>query len=168
MISTRVIAEHGAETIAAVIVEPMSGSAGVFVPPVGYLNRLRELCTAHGILLIFDEVITGFGRTGAAFASDVVGVVPDMMTLAKGLTNGAVPMGAVAVSRGIHDAVVNGAPGGIELFHGYTYSGPSAGVRSGTGRTRTLPKRGIVRARRTVGAVLGECRAFIARRARRG
>ncbi|MEP6834680.1 MAG: aspartate aminotransferase family protein [Gemmatimonas sp.] len=119
----RVVAEHGAETIAAVIVEPMSGSAGVFVPPVGYLNRLRDICTTHGILLIFDEVITGFGRTGAAFAADVVGVVPDMMTLAKGLTNGAVPMGAVAVSRDIHDAVINGAPRGIELFHGYTYSG---------------------------------------------
>ncbi|MEO7361225.1 MAG: aspartate aminotransferase family protein [Gemmatimonadaceae bacterium] len=119
----RVVAQHGASTIAAVIVEPMSGSAGVFVPPVGYLRRLREICTKHGILLIFDEVITGFGRTGAAFASDVVGVTPDMMTLAKGLTNGAVPMGAVAVSRTIHDAVVNGAPGGIELFHGYTYSG---------------------------------------------
>lgn len=119
----RVIAEHGAETIAAVIVEPMSGSAGVFVPPVGYLNRLREICTQHGILLIFDEVITGFGRTGAAFAADVVGVTPDMMTLAKGLTNGAVPMGAVAINRSIHDAVVNGAPNGIELFHGYTYSG---------------------------------------------
>lgn len=119
----RVVAEHGAETIAAVIVEPMSGSAGVFVPPVGYLNRLRDICTKHGILLIFDEVITGFGRTGAAFAADVVGVTPDMMTLAKGLTNGAVPMGAVAVARNIHDTIVNGAPGGIELFHGYTYSG---------------------------------------------
>lgn len=119
----RVVAEHGAETIAAVIVEPMSGSAGVFVPPMGYLNRLRDICTKHGILLIFDEVITGFGRTGAAFAADVVGVTADMMTLAKGLTNGAVPMGAVAVRRGIHDAVVNGAPAGIELFHGYTYSG---------------------------------------------
>ena len=119
----RVLAEHGAETIAAVIVEPMSGSAGVFVPPVGYLQKLRDICTKHGILLIFDEVITGFGRTGAAFAAELVGVTPDMMTLAKGLTNGAVPMGAVAVSRSIHDAVVNGAPGGIELFHGYTYSG---------------------------------------------
>ncbi|MEO7360193.1 MAG: aspartate aminotransferase family protein [Gemmatimonadaceae bacterium] len=119
----RIVAEYGGETVAAVIVEPMSGSAGVFVPPVGSLNRLRDICTRHGILLIFDEVITGFGRTGAAFASDVVGVVPDMMTLAKGLTNGAVPMGAVAVSRAIHDAVVDGAPGGIELFHGYTYSG---------------------------------------------
>lgn len=119
----RFVAQHGADTIAAVIVEPMSGSAGVYVPPVGYLNRLREICTKHGILLIFDEVITGFGRTGAAFAADVVGVTPDMMTLAKGLTNGAVPMGAVAVSRSIHDAVVNNAPNGIELFHGYTYSG---------------------------------------------
>ncbi|MGV3709031.1 MAG: aspartate aminotransferase family protein [Gemmatimonas sp.] len=119
----RVIAERGAENIAAVIVEPMAGSAGVFVPPVGYLQRLRAICDVHGILLVFDEVITGFGRTGAAFASDVVGVVPDMMTMAKGLTNGAVPMGAVAVRRDIYDTVVNNAPAGIELFHGYTYSG---------------------------------------------
>ena len=119
----RVVAQHGAKTIAAVIVEPMSGSAGVFVPPVGYLQKLRAICDQHGILLIFDEVITGFGRTGAAFASTAVGVTPDMMTMAKGLTNGAVPMGAVAVSRSIHDAVVDSASAGIELFHGYTYSG---------------------------------------------
>jgi beta-alanine--pyruvate transaminase len=119
----RVVAERGAETIAAVIVEPMAGSAGVFVPPVGYLQRLRSICDKYGILLVFDEVITGFGRCGAAFASDVVGVVPDMMTMAKGLTNAAVPMGAVAIRRDIHDTVINGAPAGIELFHGYTYSG---------------------------------------------
>lgn len=119
----RVVAQHGAKTIAAVIVEPMSGSAGVFVPPVGYLQKLRAICDQHGILLIFDEVITGFGRTGSAFASTAVGVTPDMMTMAKGLTNGAVPMGAVAVSRSIHDAVVDSASAGIELFHGYTYSG---------------------------------------------
>ena len=119
----RVVAQHGAKTIAAVIVEPMSGSAGVFVPPVGYLQKLRAICDQHGILLIFDEVITGFGRTGEAFASTAVGVTPDMMTMAKGLTNGAVPMGAVAVSRSIHDAVVDSASAGIELFHGYTYSG---------------------------------------------
>ena len=117
------IALHGADTIAAVIVEPVAGSAGVLPPPVGYLQRLRELTAQHGILLIFDEVITGFGRLGAATAADQFGVVPDILTMAKGLTNGAVPMGAVAASRAIHDAVVEGAPAGIEFPHGYTYSG---------------------------------------------
>lgn len=121
----RIVAERGAETIAAVIVEPVAGSTGVLVPPRGYLQRLRAICDAHGILLIFDEVITGFGRLGAPFAADYFGVVPDMMTVAKGLTNGAVPMGAVFVRHGIYEAVVDGAEqgGGIELFHGYTYSG---------------------------------------------
>ena len=119
----RVLAEHGAETIAAVIVEPMAGSTGVLVPPVGYLERLRELCDRHGILLIFDEVITGFGRVGAAFAANLVGVTPDLLTMAKGLSNGAVPLGAVGVRRAIYDAVVDATPAGIELFHGYTYSG---------------------------------------------
>jgi beta-alanine--pyruvate transaminase len=118
------IETHGAETIAAVIVEPMSGSAGVIVPPVGYLERLREITARHGILLIFDEVITGFGRMGALTASEAMGVTPDLLTCAKGLTNGAVPMGAVGVSAAVYDAVVNGAAGaGIEFFHGYTYSG---------------------------------------------
>ena len=119
----RVIAEHGAETIAAVVVEPLAGSTGVLVPPVGYLERLRAICDAHGILLVFDEVITGFGRLGAPFAADRFGVVPDLLTVAKGLTNGAVPMGAVLVRRAVHDAVLDAAPDGIELFHGYTYSG---------------------------------------------
>ena len=119
----RVLAQHGAETVAAVIVEPMAGSTGVLVPPVGYLERLREICDSHGILLIFDEVITGFGRVGAAFAANLVGVTPDLLTMAKGLSNGAVPMGAVGVRRAIYDAVVDAAPSGIELFHGYTYSG---------------------------------------------
>jgi beta-alanine--pyruvate transaminase len=114
---------HGADTIAAVMVEPVAGSTGVLVPPVGYLQRLRELCTRHGILLIFDEVITGFGRLGTAFGAERLGVVPDIMTMAKGLTNAAVPMGAVAVSEGIYHTVVDDAPAGIELFHGYTYSG---------------------------------------------
>jgi beta-alanine--pyruvate transaminase len=117
------VALHGADTIAAVIVEPVAGSTGVLVPPKGYLQRLRELCTKHGILLIFDEVITGFGRLGTNFGAERLGVVPDIMTMAKGLTNAAVPMGAVAVDGSIYDAVVNGAPAGIELFHGYTYSG---------------------------------------------
>jgi beta-alanine--pyruvate transaminase len=120
----RVIAEHGAETIAAVIVEPMAGSTGVLVPPVGYLERLREICDRHSILLIFDEVITGFGRVGAPFAATRFGVTPDLLTMAKGFTNGAVPMGAVGVRRSIYDAIVEATPsGGIELFHGYTYSG---------------------------------------------
>ncbi len=119
----RIVALHGAETIAAVIVEPMAGSTGVLLPPVGYLQRLRDICTRHGIILIFDEVITGFGRVGGATASGQWGVTPDIICLAKGLTNAAVPMGAVAVSRQIHDDVVNNAADGIELFHGYTYSG---------------------------------------------
>ena len=118
----RIVGLHGAETIAAVIVEPVAGSTGVLVPPRGYLERLREIATRHGILLIFDEVITGFGRLGTATAAERFGVTPDMITLAKGLTNASVPMGAVAVSNAVHDAVVEGAPAGIELFHGYTYS----------------------------------------------
>ncbi len=117
------VALHGAETIAAVMVEPVAGSTGVLVPPRGYLERLREICTKHGILLIFDEVITGFGRLGTPFGAERLGVVPDIMTMAKGLTNAAVPMGAVAVKDEVYRAVTEGAPGGIELFHGYTYSG---------------------------------------------
>jgi beta-alanine--pyruvate transaminase len=119
----RLVDLHGADTIAAVIVEPMAGSTGVLLPPVGYLRRLREICDRHGILLIFDEVITGFGRVGAATAAEAWGVTPDILTMAKGLTNAAVPMGAVAVKRELHDAVIDNAPAGIELFHGYTYSG---------------------------------------------
>ena len=117
-----IVTLHGAETIAAVIVEPMAGSTGVLPPPVGYLQKLRDITTKHGILLIFDEVITAFGRVGGATASEVFGVTPDLITMAKGLTNAAVPMGAVAVSRHVHDAIVEGGPDGIELFHGYTYS----------------------------------------------
>ncbi len=117
------VALHGAETIAAVMVEPVAGSTGVLVPPKGYLEKLRAICDKHGILLIFDEVITGFGRVGANFGAERLGVIPDIMTMAKGLTNAAVPMGAVAVKNGIYDTVVNGSPAGIELFHGYTYSG---------------------------------------------
>lgn len=120
---TNLIALHGAETIAAVMVEPLAGSTGVLVPPKGYLQRLRDICTAHGILLIYDEVITGFGRIGTPFGAERLGVIPDMMTMAKGLTNAAVPMGAVACHEMIYDTIVHGAPAGIELFHGYTYSG---------------------------------------------
>jgi beta-alanine--pyruvate transaminase len=114
---------HGADTIAACIVEPVAGSVGVLVPPVGYLQRLREICDRHGILLIFDEVITGFGRMGANFAAQAFGVTPDIMTMAKAITNGTVPMAAVAVSREVHETIVERAPqGGIEFFHGYTWS----------------------------------------------
>ncbi len=116
------VALHG-DTIAAVMVEPLAGSTGVLVPPKGYLQKLREICTKHGILLIFDEVITGFGRIGANFGAERLGVTPDIMTMAKGLTNAAVPMGAVATSNQVYDTIVNGVPAGIELFHGYTYSG---------------------------------------------
>jgi len=127
----RLVALHGAETIAACIVEPVAGSTGVLVPPKGYLERLRKICTTHGILMIFDEVITGFGRLGAPFATDYFGVTPDLVTTAKGLTNGAIPMGAVFASRKVHDALMHGPEGQIELFHGYTYSGHPAACAAG-------------------------------------
>ncbi|MDR3506909.1 MAG: aspartate aminotransferase family protein [Caulobacteraceae bacterium] len=118
----RIIGLHDASTIAAVIVEPMAGSTGVLVPPKGYLERLRAICEKHEIVLIFDEVITGFGRVGKAFAAEYFGVTPDIITMAKGLSNASVPMGAVAVSRKIHDSMMENADSPIELFHGYTYS----------------------------------------------
>jgi beta-alanine--pyruvate transaminase len=119
----RIVTLHDASTIAAVIVEPVAGSTGVLIPPAGYLERLRQICDRHGILLIFDEVITGWGRLGAPFAAQYFGVTPDLLTMAKGTNNAAAPMGAVAASANVHDSIVNGAPAGIELFHGYTYSG---------------------------------------------
>ncbi len=118
----RIVALHDASTIAAVIVEPVACSTGVLVPPKGYLKRLREICDRHGILLIFDEVITGFGRLGSPFAVQHFGVTPDLVTTAKGLTNGTVPMGAVFARKHVHDAFMNGPEHIIELFHGYTYS----------------------------------------------
>ena len=118
----RMVALHGADTIAAVIVEPVPGSTAVLPPPKGYLQRLRELCDKHGILLIFDEVITGFGRLGTPFAANYFGVTPDLMTTAKGITNGTVPCGAVFASRKVHDGLMTGPESQIELFHGYTYS----------------------------------------------
>ncbi|QJR09455.1 Beta-alanine--pyruvate aminotransferase [Usitatibacter rugosus] len=118
----RLVALHDASTIAAVIVEPMAGSTGVLMPPKGYLKRLREITKKHGILLIFDEVITAFGRMGGAFASQVFDVEPDMITFAKGVTSGTVPMGGVLASKAVHDAFMIGPPGAIEIFHGYTYS----------------------------------------------
>jgi beta-alanine--pyruvate transaminase len=122
----RIIDTHGAEKIAAVIVEPMAGSTGVLPPPKGYLERLREITSEHGILLIFDEVITGFGRLGAPFAAQRFGVQPDMIAMAKGMTNGTIPMGGVAVRSHVHDALMQGPAGAIELMHGYTYSGHPA------------------------------------------
>lgn len=119
----RIVALHGAETIAAVIVEPVAGSTGVILPPKGYLEKLRAITKKHGILLIFDEVITGFGRLGSAFGAQHFDVLPDMMTTAKGLTNGVIPMGAVLTTADIHDAFMSGPENMIELFHGYTYSG---------------------------------------------
>ncbi|MDX2210461.1 MAG: aspartate aminotransferase family protein [Sphingopyxis sp.] len=139
----RLITLHGAETIAAVIVEPMAGSTGVLIPPVGYLERLRDICTRHGILLIFDEVITAFGRVGGATAAEAWGVTPDILTMAKGLTNAAVPMGAVAVSRAVHDDVVNNAPDGIELFHGYTYSGHPLASAAGLATLNLYAREGL-------------------------
>lgn len=119
----RMVELYGADTIAACIVEPIAGSTGVLVPPVGYLERLREICTKHGILLIFDEVICGFGRTGAAFAADAFGVVPDMLTMAKAISNGNIPMAAVAVREDVQQTILDAAgPEAVEFFHGYTYS----------------------------------------------
>jgi beta-alanine--pyruvate transaminase len=125
------IAKYGADTIAAFIIEPVAGSTGVLIPPAGYLERVRQICDKHGILLIFDEVITGFGRLGASFGATKFGVTPDMMTVAKGITNATVPMGAVCVRGDIYDTVVNGAAAGIELFHGYTYSGHPLAAAAG-------------------------------------
>ncbi|MGU3536446.1 aminotransferase class III-fold pyridoxal phosphate-dependent enzyme [Methylobacterium sp. A54F] len=119
----RIVALHDASTIAAVIVEPMAGSTGVLPPPKGYLKRLREICDRHGLLLVFDEVITGFGRLGSAFAAERYGVVPDMITFAKAVNSGTVPLGGVIVREGLHDALMRGPDHMIELFHGYTYSG---------------------------------------------
>jgi beta-alanine--pyruvate transaminase len=139
----RLVALHGAETIAAVIVEPVAGSTGVLVPPKGYLERLREIATRHGILLIFDEVITGFGRLGAATAAEYFGVTPDLMSLAKGITNASVPMGAVAAASHVYDTVVNGAPAGIELFHGYTYSGHPLAAAAGLATLDVYAEEGL-------------------------
>ena len=128
----RFVELHGADTIAACIVEPIAGSVGSLVPPKGYLQRLRKICDQHGIVLIFDEVICGFGRTGKQFAADSFGVVPDLMTMAKALTNGVVPMGAVACSDKIYEGITGAAPeAAIELFHGYTYSGCPVAAAAG-------------------------------------
>jgi beta-alanine--pyruvate transaminase len=119
----RLIPLHDASNIAAVIVEPVAGSTGGLIPPQGYLQRLREICTKHGILLVFDEVITGFGRLGTPFAAQYFGVQPDMICFAKGVTNATIPMGGVLVRKEVYEAFMSGPPNVIELFHGYTYSG---------------------------------------------
>ena len=139
----RKVALHGAETIAAVIVEPVAGSTGVLVPPHGYLERLRALTRKHGILLIFDEVITGFGRLGASFGAEHFGVVPDIITAAKGLTNGVIPMGAVLTTAGVHDAFLQGPENMIELFHGYTYSGTPIACAAGIATLDTYLEEGL-------------------------
>ena len=139
----RIVALHGADTIAAVIVEPVAGSTGVLIPPQGYLQRLREICDRHDILLIFDEVITAYGRVGKATAAERFGVTPDLITMAKGLTNAAVPMGAVAVRREIYDTVVGNAGPGIELFHGYTYSGHPLAAAAAIASLETYAEEGL-------------------------
>ncbi|RJF78279.1 aspartate aminotransferase family protein [Azospirillum cavernae] len=140
----RLVALHGASTIAAVIVEPVATSAGVLAPPVGYLERLRGICDAHGILLIFDEVVSGFGRMGAPFAAERFNVLPDMVVCAKGLTNGVVPMGAVAVRRPIHDHFMQGPDTAVELFHGYTYSGHPVAAAAGHATLDIYEREGLL------------------------
>ena len=160
------MALHGAETIAAVIVEPVAGSTGVLLPPKGYLERLRAITKKYGILLIFDEVITGFGRMGTPFAVDYFGVVPDLVTTAKGLTNGAIPMGAVFASRAVHDALMQGPAEQIELFHGYTYSGHPAACAAGSGDIGDLQEGRPAHARRHPGAGLAGPDAWLERTCR--
>ncbi len=147
----RIVGLHGPSTIAAVIVEPMAGSTGVLPPPKGYLQRLREITKKHGILLIFDEVITGFGRLGTPFAADYFGVTPDIMVTAKGVTNGVIPMGAVFVTKDIHDTFMTGPEHLIEFFHGYTYSGNPIACAAGLGTLDTYKEEGLL----TRGAELG-------------
>ena len=145
----RLVSLHDASTIAAVIVEPIAGSTGVLIPPVGYLARLREICDKYGILLIFDEVITGFGRTGAPFAAQEFGVTPDLLTVAKGMTNGCVPMGGVLVSKAVYDAFMQG-PDGIELFHGYTYSAHPVACAAGLATLDIYRREGLLTRARTL------------------
>ncbi len=148
----RIVALHDPSTIAAVIVEPVAGSTGVLIPPKGYLQKLREITRKHGILLIFDEVITGFGRLGTPFAADYFGVIPDIMITAKGLTNGVIPMGAVLVTSEIHDAFMQGPEHLIEFAHGYTYSGNPIASAAGLATLETYREEGLL----TRGAELGK------------
>ncbi|MEQ8306381.1 MAG: aspartate aminotransferase family protein [Hoeflea sp.] len=139
----RIVTLHDPSTVAAVIVEPVAGSTGVLIPPKGYLKRLREICTQHGILLIFDEVITGYGRLGSAFGAQHFDVQPDIMVTAKGLTNGVIPMGAVFVTQEIHDAFMQGPEHMIEFFHGYTYSGNPIACAAALGTLETYKQEGL-------------------------
>ena len=140
----RLVSLHDASNIAAVIIEPIAGSTGVLIPPRGYLKRIREICDRHGILLIFDEVITGFGRTGAPFAAQQLGVTPDILTLAKGLTNGCIPMGAAIVRKSVYEAFMQGPENAIELFHGYTYSGHPAACAAGLAALGIYEREGLL------------------------
>ncbi|WP_377290170.1 aspartate aminotransferase family protein [Rhizobium sp. SG2393] len=140
----RIVTLHDASTVAAVIVEPVAGSTGVLIPPKGYLQKLRDICTKHGILLIFDEVITGYGRLGAPFAAQFFDVKPDIIVTAKGLTNGVIPMGAVFVTSEIHDAFMNGPEHMIEFFHGYTYSGNPIASAAALGTLDTYRDEGLL------------------------
>jgi beta-alanine--pyruvate transaminase len=150
------VALHDASTIAAVIVEPVAGATGILPPPLGYLERLREICTRHGILLIFDEVITGFGRVGAPFAAQRFGVLPDIITVAKGLTNGVIPMGAVLVSENIHRAFMQGPEQTVELFHGYTYSGHPIAAAAGLATLEVYREEGSFEQARELETVFAE------------
>ena len=150
----RLIDLHDASTIAAVIVEPLQGSTGVIVPPRGYLQRLHEICSLHGILLIFDEVITGFGRLGEPFAAQALAVQPDLITFAKAVTNGVVPMGGVLVSRQIHDAFMVGPPQAIEFFHGYTCSGHPLAVAAAGATLDAMESEGLMTRAKVLGQVL--------------
>jgi beta-alanine--pyruvate transaminase len=150
----RIVALHDASTIAAVIVEPMAGSTGVLMPPKGYLKRLREITKKHGIVLIFDEVITAFGRMGGNFAAQVFDVEPDMITFAKGVTSGTVPMGGVLVSNAIHDAFMVGPPGAVELFHGYTYSAHPLACAAGIATLQLYDDEGLFERARKLAPVL--------------
>jgi beta-alanine--pyruvate transaminase len=140
----RIVSLHGASTIAAVIVEPVAGSTGVLLPAKGYLERLRAICDRHGILLIFDEVITGFGRLGTPFAADYFGVTPDLMTVAKGLTSGVVPMGAMFVTRNLYETFMRGPEHLIEFAHGYTYSGHPVACAAALGTLDTYADEGLL------------------------
>ncbi len=151
---TRIVALHDASTIAAVIVEPMQGSGGIVVPPVGYLQKLREICTKHGILLIFDEVITGFGRLGENFGAQRFEVVPDMITFAKCVTNGVVPMGGVIVRKDIYDTFMTGPAHMVEFFHGYTYSGHPLAAAVGNATLDIMQEEGLVAHARELEPVL--------------
>ncbi len=149
----KLVALHDASTIAAVIIEPIAGSTGVLIPPRGYLQRIREICDKYGILLIFDEVITGFGRTGAPFAAQEFGVTPDLITTAKGLTNGCVPMGAVFAKKSVYEAFMQGPEATIELFHGYTYSAHPVACAAGLATLSVYQREGLLtRAKSLAGA----------------